>query len=167
MMVRLAREQGNSSASTIPSNTMHRRLFRPVARADPDEQPVMIAAAGARRGVRRRGMRWLVLVEVLLVGGCTTELGPSRAELQAQWDAQNVVPQNYKVDLMDIPRRSQRPDRSSRRVSVATGAQDGRAGPALRRLRALHRARRQNTAPRRKAPRSTCRASSTASSRAA
>lgn len=45
-------------------------------------------------------MRWLALVAVLLVGGCSTDVGPSRAELQAQWDAQNVVPQNYKADLM-------------------------------------------------------------------
>ena len=45
-------------------------------------------------------MRWLALVAVLMVGGCTTEVGPSPAELKAQWDAQNVVPQNYKNDLM-------------------------------------------------------------------
>ena len=45
-------------------------------------------------------MRWLALAAVLVVGGCTTEVGPSPAELKAQWDAQNVVPQNYKNDLM-------------------------------------------------------------------
>lgn len=45
-------------------------------------------------------MRWLALVAVLLVGGCATEVGPSPAELKAQWEAQNVFPQNYKADLM-------------------------------------------------------------------
>jgi hypothetical protein len=45
-------------------------------------------------------MRWLALVAALVVGACTTEVGPSPAELKAQWDAQNVVPQNYKNDLM-------------------------------------------------------------------
>ena len=45
-------------------------------------------------------MRWLVLLAVLLVGGCETEVGPSQAELKAQWEQQNVFPQNYKADLM-------------------------------------------------------------------
>ncbi len=45
-------------------------------------------------------MRWLALVAVLMVGGCTTEVGPSPAELKAQWEAQNIVPQNYKNDLL-------------------------------------------------------------------
>ena len=31
---------------------------------------------------------------------CTTDVGPSPAELKAQWNAQNVFPQNYKNDLM-------------------------------------------------------------------
>jgi len=45
-------------------------------------------------------MRWLALVAVLVVGGCTTDVGLSPAEIKAQWDAQNVFPQNYKTDLM-------------------------------------------------------------------
>ena len=45
-------------------------------------------------------MRWLVLLAALLVGGCETEVGPSQAELKAQWEQQNVFPQNYKADLM-------------------------------------------------------------------
>ena len=45
-------------------------------------------------------MRWLALLAVLLVGGCATEVGPSEAELKAQWEQQNVFPQNYKADLM-------------------------------------------------------------------
>lgn len=32
--------------------------------------------------------------------GCSTELGPSRAELEARWEGQNVFPQNYKQDLL-------------------------------------------------------------------
>lgn len=44
-------------------------------------------------------MRWLVLLAVLVVGGCETPVGPSSAELKADWDAQNVFPQNYKTDL--------------------------------------------------------------------
>ncbi|MGH6663363.1 MAG: hypothetical protein ACREB2_00465 [Pseudolabrys sp.] len=45
-------------------------------------------------------MRWLVLTAALVLGGCETEVGPSKAELKAQWDAQNVFPQNYKNDLI-------------------------------------------------------------------
>ena len=46
-------------------------------------------------------MRWLMLAAVVMVGGCaSTEVGPTPAELQAQWNAQNVFPQNYKSDLM-------------------------------------------------------------------
>lgn len=36
----------------------------------------------------------------LALGGCSSDIGPSRAELKAQWDAQNVYPQNYKTDLL-------------------------------------------------------------------
>lgn len=45
-------------------------------------------------------MRWLALLAVLALGGCETEVGPSKAELKALWDAQNVFPQNYKKDLI-------------------------------------------------------------------
>jgi hypothetical protein len=34
------------------------------------------------------------------LGGCTTEVGPSPAELKASWEAQNVSPQSYKQDLL-------------------------------------------------------------------
>jgi len=38
---------------------------------------------------------------LLLLTGCeTADVGPSQAELKAQWDAQNVMPQNYKQDLL-------------------------------------------------------------------
>jgi hypothetical protein len=45
-------------------------------------------------------MRWIVLLAVLVVGGCATEVGPSPAELKAQWEQQNVFPQNYRNDLL-------------------------------------------------------------------
>jgi hypothetical protein len=36
----------------------------------------------------------------LAVAGCATEVGPSPAELKANWEAQNIVPQGYKQDLL-------------------------------------------------------------------
>jgi hypothetical protein len=48
-------------------------------------------------------MRWpvLALLPVLLASaGCSTDDGPSQAELRAQWDAQNSLPQNYKQDML-------------------------------------------------------------------
>jgi len=41
----------------------------------------------------------LLLMSTVLAG-CTTELGPTQAELRSNWDAQNVFPQNYKTDLL-------------------------------------------------------------------
>lgn len=32
--------------------------------------------------------------------GCTTEVGPTAAELKARWEAQNIYPQNYRQDLL-------------------------------------------------------------------
>jgi len=45
-------------------------------------------------------MRWLALFAAVAVGGCATEVGPSQAELKAQWEAQNVYPGGYKQDLL-------------------------------------------------------------------
>ena len=45
-------------------------------------------------------MRFLLLLALLAVGGCSTDTGPSQAELRAQWEAQNVFPQTYKQDLL-------------------------------------------------------------------
>ena len=48
-------------------------------------------------------MRWLALLALpalFTIGGCSTDLGPSQAELQAQWVAQNSLPQNYKQDML-------------------------------------------------------------------
>ena len=45
-------------------------------------------------------MRFLLLLALLAVGGCSSDLGPSQADLRAQWEAQNVFPRNYKQDLL-------------------------------------------------------------------
>ncbi len=45
-------------------------------------------------------MRFVLLLALLAVGGCASDLGPSPGELKAQWEAQNVFPQNYKQDLL-------------------------------------------------------------------
>ena len=49
-------------------------------------------------------MRALAIAAALLLAACTTDVGPSEAELKAQWEAQNVVPQNYKQDLLAFMR---------------------------------------------------------------
>lgn len=41
-----------------------------------------------------------IAAALLLLAGCSTDVGPSAAELKAQWDAQNVPPQRYKDDLI-------------------------------------------------------------------
>src|SRR5690349_17244656 len=38
------------------------------------------------------------------LGGCTTDIGPSEAELKAHWEAQNVFPAGYKDDLLAFMR---------------------------------------------------------------
>jgi hypothetical protein len=39
-----------------------------------------------------------------VLGGCASDIGPSPAELKAQWEAQNVYPQAYKGDLLAFMR---------------------------------------------------------------
>ena len=34
------------------------------------------------------------------IAGCTTDIGPTAAELQARWEAQNIYPQNYRQGLL-------------------------------------------------------------------
>ncbi len=34
------------------------------------------------------------------LGGCATEVGPTPAELKATWEAQNILPQGYRQDLL-------------------------------------------------------------------
>ena len=50
-------------------------------------------------------MRWIVVGAVVFLGGCVSnDVGPSPAELKARWEAQNVVPQDYKSDLLAFMR---------------------------------------------------------------
>lgn len=49
-------------------------------------------------------MRWLALgaaMAAILLNGCARDnLEPTAADLKARWDAQNVMPANYKADLL-------------------------------------------------------------------
>ncbi|HEX3710743.1 MAG TPA: hypothetical protein VHV56_12770 [Pseudolabrys sp.] len=40
------------------------------------------------------------LMMICTLGGCQTDMEPSPAELRASWEQQNIVPQNYKGDLL-------------------------------------------------------------------
>ena len=63
-----------------------------------------MSVAGETSGERgESGMPWLALIPLpalMAVGGCSTDFGQSQAELRAQWDAQNTLPQDYKHDLL-------------------------------------------------------------------
>jgi hypothetical protein len=48
----------------------------------------------------RRIALLMTAVAAIALGGCTTEVGPSRDELKAKWDGENVFPQAYKQDLL-------------------------------------------------------------------
>ncbi len=89
-------------------------------------------------------MRWLALVAVLLVGGCATDVGPSPAELKAQWDAQNVFPQNYKTDLMAFL-RTYLNDPTHIRSAAVSQPQLKNVGPGERYIACVHyNARKEN-----------------------
>ena len=45
-------------------------------------------------------MRFLLVLASIVLSGCSTDLGPSRAEVEAHWEAQNVFPKNFKQDLL-------------------------------------------------------------------
>ncbi len=45
-------------------------------------------------------MRWVLLLPALVVSGCSTDIGPSQAELKQTWESQNVFPIGYKADLL-------------------------------------------------------------------
>jgi hypothetical protein len=45
--------------------------------------------------------RWVIVFAVFVLGGCaSTDVGPTPAEIKANWEAQNIMPQNYRPDLM-------------------------------------------------------------------
>lgn len=49
----------------------------------------------------RGGTLAAALFGALALSGCASQdLGPSSAELKAQWEAQNIVPKDYKNDLL-------------------------------------------------------------------
>ena len=48
----------------------------------------------------RGALLGVTLLGAAALGGCSTDLGPSPAELKARWEAQNVYPQTYKNDLL-------------------------------------------------------------------
>jgi hypothetical protein len=91
----------------------------------------MILAERAIPGTRGKQMRWLVLVAVLLAGGCATNIGPSEAELKAQWEQQNAYPQNYKADLMAFL-RTYLNDPSRIRGAAVSQPQRKQVGPGER-----------------------------------
>lgn len=56
------------------------------------------------RCMKDLGLRWAALAALILLGGCATPTEPTQAELSAAWEAQNIVPQNYKNDLLAFMR---------------------------------------------------------------
>jgi len=50
--------------------------------------------------IKRVAAQLTVGLAVAMVAGCTTEIGPTPAELKARWDAENIYPQNYRQDLL-------------------------------------------------------------------
>ena len=68
---------------------------------------------------------------MLALGGCATEIGPTSAELKAQWDAQNVYPKSYKQDLLAFL-RTYLNDPTHVRGAFATQPQLKSAGPGDR-----------------------------------
>jgi hypothetical protein len=76
-------------------------------------------------------MRWLAMPALLVLGACASDLGPTPAELEAQWNAQNVIPQNYKQDLLAFL-RTYLNDPSHIREAGVSPPQLKKAGPGNR-----------------------------------
>ena len=71
----------------------------------------------------------MAVVGAVVLGGCTTEVGPSTAELKARWDAENVFPQDYRQDLLAFLRTYLNdPIACPRRGGIAAAAQIYRPG---------------------------------------
>ena len=59
----------------------------------------------------------------LVLGGCASDdIGPSKAELKARWDAENVYPQAYKRDLLAFLRTYLNEPSGVRSASVSAPA---------------------------------------------
>lgn len=41
-----------------------------------------------------------VTLAALALGGCANDVGPTKAEMKARWDGENVYPQAYRSDLL-------------------------------------------------------------------
>ena len=77
-------------------------------------------------------MRWLAVLALMAVAGCASnDLEPSQADLKAYWDAQNVVPKNYKQDLLAFL-RTYLNDPTHIRGAAVSQPQLKRAGPGDR-----------------------------------
>lgn len=66
--------------------------------------------------------RSLPLVLALALAACTTSLDPTPTELKARWEAQNVLPQNYKSDLIAFLRTYLNQPEGVRGASVSAPA---------------------------------------------
>jgi hypothetical protein len=78
---------------------------------------------GGTWNVEKRAMRWLLIALAPVLAGCATNVGPSQAELKAQWEAENVFPQHYKDDLLAFLRTY---------LNDPTHIRDGAVSPPLR-----------------------------------
>ena len=74
---------------------------------------------------------WVAAAAAVALGGCATEVGPSRAELKAKWDAENVYPKTYRQDLLAFL-RTYLNDPSHVRSAMVSQPQLKNAGPGDR-----------------------------------
>lgn len=79
----------------------------------------------------------------LALGGCATDVGPSPAELKANWEAQNIFPQNYKTDLLAFLRTYLNDPSHVRGAAVST-PQLKDFGPAQRYMACVRYTERQS-----------------------
>jgi hypothetical protein len=86
----------------------------------------------------------LILTGMLALGGCTTDLGPTPSDLKAQWEGQNVYPQNFKADLLAFLRTYLNDPTGVRSASVAQPTLKDR-GPGQRYIVCLRYNARDNT----------------------
>jgi hypothetical protein len=78
-----------------------------------------------------------ILFGTFALAGCTSELGPTQTELRASWDAQNILPQNYKSDILAFMRTYLNNPVGVRDASVSAPALK-KVGPAERYVVCVH-----------------------------
>ena len=91
----------------------------------------MVANLAKRETWIRRGALLAALLAVGAAGGCATEVGPSQAELKANWEGQNVFPQGYRQDLMAYL-RTYLNDPSGIKAAAVSAPQRKEVGPGER-----------------------------------